>query len=137
LKAIRFWHQQVVQNVSTSRRVPRPRGSPNPGEGAGQHPREFARAFRRPETFGVPYYLIQFLEQLNLLINQQLRITDHIDWQNVSDLEREIRLSFGERVLEAHLTICFTWWTNHIQSPLALLFPLIVSTGIWERSFAF
>src|SRR5262249_8507085 len=72
LNPIRFRHQQVVHNVSTSRRVPCPRGSPTPGEGAGRHPREFARAFRRPETFGVPYYLIQFLEQLNLLINQQL-----------------------------------------------------------------
>jgi hypothetical protein len=38
----------------------------------GRNPSQFARAFRRPETFGAPHDSIQFLQQLNLLINQQL-----------------------------------------------------------------
>jgi hypothetical protein len=32
-----------------------------------------------PKTFGAPHDLVQFLEQINLVINQQLRVTDHVD----------------------------------------------------------
>jgi hypothetical protein len=43
------------------------------------HADELAACFRRPKAFRVSDDLIQFLEQLNLLVDQQLRITDHID----------------------------------------------------------
>jgi hypothetical protein len=43
------------------------------------YPDEFAGCFGGPKTFGASYDLIQLLEQLNLLVNQQLRITDHVD----------------------------------------------------------
>src|SRR5213596_1820304 len=39
---------------------------------------EFAGCFGGPKTFGASYDLIQLLEQLNLLIDQQFRITDHV-----------------------------------------------------------
>ena len=35
--------------------------------------------FRRSKTFGVSHDLIQLLEQLNLLIDQQFRVTDDVD----------------------------------------------------------
>jgi hypothetical protein len=40
---------------------------------------ELAACFRRPETFGVSHDLIQFLEKFDLLIDEQFRITHHID----------------------------------------------------------
>jgi len=43
------------------------------------YPDEFARCFCRPKTFGVSHDLIQFLQQLNLLIHQQFRITHRIN----------------------------------------------------------
>ena len=43
------------------------------------YPDEFAGCFSGPKTFGASYDLIQLLEQLNLLINQQFRVTDHVD----------------------------------------------------------
>ena len=38
---------------------------------------------------------IEFLHQLDLLVNQQLRITDHVNQQEVCDLELEIRFCLG------------------------------------------
>ena len=35
-----------------------------------RHSTEFAACFRRPKTFGASHDLVQFLEQLDLLINQ-------------------------------------------------------------------
>ena len=46
---------------------------------AGRHPDESTFCFGGPKTFGAPDDLIQLLEQLNLLIYQQLRVTDHVD----------------------------------------------------------
>ncbi len=46
---------------------------------SGRHSLEFAARFRRTKTFGASDDLIQFLEQLNLFIDQQLRITRHVD----------------------------------------------------------
>jgi hypothetical protein len=48
--------------------------------------------FRCPKTFGASDDLIQFLQHLNLLVDQQLRITNHVDKQQVRDLEQEISL---------------------------------------------
>ena len=58
--------------------------------------------FRRSKTFGISHDLVQFLEQLNLLISQQLRITDHVYEQDVRDLEREIGLALNGCVLGVH-----------------------------------
>ena len=44
-----------------------------------RHSAEFAACFRRSKTFGVSDDLIQFLEQLDLLIDEQFRITHHVD----------------------------------------------------------
>src|SRR6266498_1830259 len=44
-----------------------------------RHSIELAVCFRRSKTFGAAHDLIQLLEQLNLLINQQVRITSHAD----------------------------------------------------------
>jgi hypothetical protein len=46
---------------------------------AGWHSDEFAACFRRSKTFGVSHDLIEFLQQFNLLIDQQLRVAHHID----------------------------------------------------------
>jgi hypothetical protein len=43
------------------------------------YPDEFARCFSRPKTFGVSDDLIEFLQKLNLLINQQFRIAHHVN----------------------------------------------------------
>src|SRR6266536_5573143 len=40
---------------------------------------EFAACLRRTKAFGASHDRVQFLEQLNLLIDQQLGITDHVD----------------------------------------------------------
>jgi hypothetical protein len=44
-----------------------------------RHSDEFATCFRRPKMFGAPHDLIQLFEQLNLLIDQQFRVTDDVD----------------------------------------------------------
>jgi len=46
---------------------------------AGRHPDQFTFCFGGPKTFGASYDLIQLLEQLNLLIDQQFRVTDDVD----------------------------------------------------------
>jgi hypothetical protein len=44
-----------------------------------RHPNQFSFCFGFPKTFGASYDLIQLLEELNLLIDQQFRVTDHVD----------------------------------------------------------
>src|SRR6266550_4989239 len=44
-----------------------------------RHSVEFAACFRRSKTFGVSHDLIQFLEKFNLLVDEQFRITRHVD----------------------------------------------------------
>src|SRR5437868_9628898 len=46
---------------------------------SGRHPGQFAFCFGGPKTFGASYDLIQLLEELNLLIDQQFRVTDDVD----------------------------------------------------------
>src|SRR5438128_8249232 len=46
---------------------------------SGRHPDQFTFCFGGPKTFGASYDLIQLLEQLNLLIDQQSRVTHHVD----------------------------------------------------------
>jgi len=46
---------------------------------SGRHPDQFTLCFGGPKTFGAPHDLIQLLEQLNLLIDQQFRVTDDVD----------------------------------------------------------
>jgi hypothetical protein len=46
---------------------------------SGRHPDQFTFCFGGPKTFRASYDLIQLLEQLNLLIDQQSRVTDHVD----------------------------------------------------------
>jgi hypothetical protein len=46
---------------------------------SGGHPDQFTFGFGGPKTFGASYDLIQLLEQLNLLIDQQFRVTDDVD----------------------------------------------------------
>src|SRR5207302_9743111 len=43
------------------------------------YPDQFTFCFGGPKTFGASYDLIQLLEELNLLINQQFRVTDDVD----------------------------------------------------------
>jgi hypothetical protein len=45
----------------------------------GWHSYEFASRFSRPKTFGAAHDLVEFLEQLNLFVDQQFRITDNVD----------------------------------------------------------
>jgi hypothetical protein len=42
------------------------------------YPDQFTFCFGGPKTFGAPHDLIQLLEQLNLLIDQQFRVTDDV-----------------------------------------------------------
>ena len=67
-----------------------------------RHSIEFAACFRRPKAFRSAHDLLQLLQQFNLLIHQQFRITHYVDQQEVCDLEGEIRLSLGRRVLGVH-----------------------------------
>src|SRR5438552_12778781 len=43
------------------------------------YPDELTFCFGGPKTFGVSHNLVEFLQKLNLLIDQQFRVTDHID----------------------------------------------------------
>ena len=45
----------------------------------GRHPDQFVACFCCTKRFGVPDDPIQFLQQLNLLVDQQLRITHDVD----------------------------------------------------------
>src|SRR5207249_11208716 len=45
----------------------------------GRHPDQPTPCFGTTKTFGTSYDLVEILEQLNLLIDQQLRVTDHVD----------------------------------------------------------
>jgi hypothetical protein len=42
---------------------------------SGRHSDKFARCFCCPKTFSASHDLIEFLQKLNLLVNQQFRIT--------------------------------------------------------------
>jgi hypothetical protein len=42
------------------------------------YPDQFTFCFGGPKAFGAPHDLIQLLEQLNLLIDQQFRVTDDV-----------------------------------------------------------
>jgi hypothetical protein len=44
-----------------------------------RHANKFAICFSRSKTFGAAHDLIQVMEQLDLLIYQQFRVTDHVD----------------------------------------------------------
>jgi hypothetical protein len=46
---------------------------------SGRHSNQFASFFSRPKTSGASDDLIEFLHQLNLFIDQQFRITHHVD----------------------------------------------------------
>src|SRR5215475_10203771 len=76
-----------------------------------------------------------------LVVNRKLRVADDVDEQHMGDLEREIglpllrrevereiRLGLGGRVLGVHLscslTISLRWSTNIFNPPLVLLLPL-------------
>src|SRR5438132_9650423 len=43
------------------------------------HSQKFTVCFRRSETFRPAHDLIQLLQQFNLLVNEQFRITDDVD----------------------------------------------------------
>src|SRR6266487_6250628 len=44
-----------------------------------RHSTEFAVCFGRSKTFGASHDLTKFLQQFNLLVDEQFRITHHID----------------------------------------------------------
>jgi hypothetical protein len=46
---------------------------------SGRHSNQFPSLFSRPKTLGAPHDLIQFLQQLNLLIHQQFRVTHRVN----------------------------------------------------------
>src|SRR5437660_10516704 len=69
---------------------------------SGRHPDQFTFCFGGPKTFGASHDLVERLQELNLLINQQSRVTDHVDSQDVCDLEREIGLRLSGRILRVH-----------------------------------
>jgi hypothetical protein len=45
----------------------------------GRQPDEFPACFRRTKAFCASHDLIEFLQDLNLFVDQQLRITDDVD----------------------------------------------------------
>src|SRR4030095_556205 len=69
---------------------------------SGRHANKFAICFSRSKTLGTAHDLIQVLEQLDLLIYQQFRVTDHVDQQDVRDFQGEIRCNLLGRVLRVH-----------------------------------
>jgi hypothetical protein len=46
---------------------------------AGRHPDEFAFCFRSAKTLGTPHDLLQLLQHLDLLVDQQFRVTNDVD----------------------------------------------------------
>jgi len=46
---------------------------------SGRHSNQFPSLFSRPKTFGASHDLIQFLQQLDLVIDHQFGITRHVD----------------------------------------------------------
>jgi hypothetical protein len=46
---------------------------------ASRYSDEFIPCFCSVETFAAPHDLFQLLQQFNLLIHEQLRVTDHVD----------------------------------------------------------
>src|SRR5207248_1047973 len=60
---------------------------------------QFSTGFRFPETFCSANNWIEPLHQFNLLVDQQFRIPDYVDEQEMCDLEREIRFILSGYVL--------------------------------------
>ena len=67
-----------------------------------RHAYEFAVRLRCLERFGGSDDLIEFLEQLNLLIVQKFGKADDVDQKEVCDLWLQIGLCLHERILRAH-----------------------------------
>ena len=67
-----------------------------------RHADEFAVCLRCLERFGGSDNLIEFLEQLNLLIVQKLGKAHDVDQKQVCDLWLQIGFCLHERILRAH-----------------------------------
>ncbi|MDQ3313331.1 MAG: hypothetical protein M3505_01630 [Verrucomicrobiota bacterium] len=61
----------------------------------------FAR-FSVPETFCAADDPIELSHQADLVVHQQFRISDHVDEQQMRDLEGEFRLILGVYLLLGH-----------------------------------
>jgi hypothetical protein len=46
---------------------------------AGRYTHQFVRCFRRPERLRFPNDVIELLQQLNLLVHEQFRVTDDVN----------------------------------------------------------
>ena len=70
-------------------------------DGAGEHKRhavtrrkkdQLTRRFRFAHRFRVAHNLIQLLQRFRLLVDQQLRVADDVDEEDMRDLEAQLRL---------------------------------------------
>jgi hypothetical protein len=57
---------------------------------SGWEPNQFAVCFRATKRGSASHDLIEFLQQLDLLVHEQLRITDNVNQQDIPDLKLEI-----------------------------------------------
>jgi hypothetical protein len=99
---MRMISQSSVNLERASRRVFRAAKEKERHSVSRRHTTEFAACFRCPEAFGVSNDLIEFLQQLNLLIDEQFCIPNHVDEQKMCDLELQIGRRFRGRVWRVH-----------------------------------
>jgi uncharacterized glyoxalase superfamily metalloenzyme YdcJ len=65
---------------------------------AGRQAHQFPSALRRAKRLRRPRDLAKFFKMLELLVNQELRVTDDVDEQNVSNFERDVFFKFAGHV---------------------------------------
>ena len=73
---------------------------------SGRQPNQFSGRFRGAKSIGVADDLIELVQRLVLLINQQFRVPDNVDEQDVSDFEFEIGIEFRRHRAAAHRVRC-------------------------------
>ena len=73
---------------------------------SGRQPDQFSGRFRGAESIGVADDLIELVQRLVLLVNQQFRVPDNVDEQDMSDFQFEIGIEFRRHRAAAHRVRC-------------------------------
>jgi hypothetical protein len=67
---------------------------------AGWNPGELAGRFCSAERIGTADNLVQLVQSLSLFVDEQLRVADDVDEQDMRDLELQIGVQFGHKIRE-------------------------------------
>src|SRR5437870_9976910 len=69
---------------------------------SGRQPDQFSSGFRGAKGTGVANDLIELLQRFVLLVNQQFRVPNNVDEQDMSDFQFEIGIELRRHTAAAH-----------------------------------